>query len=694
MSTSPHKRDNSMIYYCRPPAPIKFLIKKLTSKHSGNTMVEQKTISISDEQLNIICPFYFMLDRKDNFLEAGKSFKKLFGFIKRGDEFATHFEIKNASENILSRPALQGLNIIQAKTGGIFIKCVNVPVGDDAFLFIGSPVMRDSATLAGYGLNIKDIASYDPLLDYLYLSESFKQSLAESEAYHTKLNSSNQALVESNEILNRALNISKMGSWSLNLGDSHSVFSEGCCKIYGLDVTNNKFTTDEWFNMLHLHDRAWVRELVQKSFESLSPVSFEARVLTPSGGVVHVQQNTIFNFDATGKPVSLFGLVMDITQQVMDAEELKNSENRLSELLENVQEAILVIDADWRVTYASKAIKSVFGYERRDIIGNKIRGLYHPDDEQLVRTLFAEINKGQEGVPVKKEVRVQHQDGRFLWAEITFNAQYQNGTIKGLVVTLHKIDSLVRAKKELEELNQNLEEKIQLKTRQLEIKNHDLEGFVYTISHDLRSPIRVVNSYASLLLAHAEKMDNADQCTNMLGIIKDYTLRMNEIISDLLNLSRLGSHELKRSETDLHALSHAVFTELTRTETNNRTKLIVNPIPKVFVDPGLMRQVLVNLIGNAIKYSGKVEAPEIKIGMVEDKEKGPVFYISDNGAGFPESFADKLFKPFQRGHSLEEFEGTGVGLSIVKTIINKHNGEIWASSKENEGATFYFTLPK
>jgi len=168
---------------------------------------------------------------------------------------------------------------------------------------------------------------------------------------------------------------------------------------------------------------------------------------------------------------------------------------------------------------------------------------------------------------------------------------------------------------------------------------------------------------------------------------------MGELIDDLLSFSRLGKKELVSMQIDMQALAENIVKELLQSEPENKYHFNIGPLPPIKADQVMIKQVLINLVGNAIKYSSKKDAPEIEIGSIDEKTK-TIYYVKDNGAGFDMAYANKLFGVFQRLHSLEEFEGSGVGLALVKRIIDKHKGEVWAEGFESKGATFYFSLPK
>jgi signal transduction histidine kinase len=241
-------------------------------------------------------------------------------------------------------------------------------------------------------------------------------------------------------------------------------------------------------------------------------------------------------------------------------------------------------------------------------------------------------------------------------------------------------------------MHHELENKVEERTVQLEHVNKELEAFSYSVSHDLRTPLRAISGYSIMLKEDYEAELDTEGKRIIRNIINNAKM-MGQLIDDLLSFSRLGKKELVSMQIDMQALAENIVKELLQSEPENKYHFNIGPLPPIKADQVMIKQVLINLVGNAIKYSSKKDAPEIEIGSIDEKTK-TIYYVKDNGAGFDMAYANKLFGVFQRLHSLEEFEGSGVGLALVKRIIDKHKGEVWAEGFESKGATFYFSLPK
>jgi len=253
------------------------------------------------------------------------------------------------------------------------------------------------------------------------------------------------------------------------------------------------------------------------------------------------------------------------------------------------------------------------------------------------------------------------------------------------------LEQIERQTREITELNQNLEQRVIERTREMEIANKELEAFSYSVSHDLRAPLRSIHGYMTIFAdEYAAQLD--DEGKRLVNIIIRNGQRMGQLIDDLLEFSHLGRKEIMRSMISMEDIVKAVWDEQRRGGDNRNVELQLHPLPKAIADSNTMRQVWFNLISNAIKYTGHKDKAVIEIGSLT-KDDRTVYYVKDNGAGFDMQYYNKLFGVFQRLHSVKDFDGTGVGLAIVQRIIAKHGGTIWAEAKPNNGATFYFSLP-
>jgi len=239
------------------------------------------------------------------------------------------------------------------------------------------------------------------------------------------------------------------------------------------------------------------------------------------------------------------------------------------------------------------------------------------------------------------------------------------------------------------ELKKDLEKKVQLRTEQLELANKELETFSYSVSHDLKAPLRIIHGFSHMLLEdYQDKLD--EKGMRMLNSIMKNSQKMRLLIDELLEFSQIGKQELSKTVIEMDKLVEEVVQEVSQTYPH-KANLVIQPLGQAVGDFNLLKLIYQNLLLNAIKYSSKKESPEIEIGVLENT-KAKTYYVKDNGAGFDMEYYDKLFAVFQRLHNQSEFEGVGIGLAIVHRIITKHGGKVWAEGQPRKGATFYFTL--
>jgi PAS domain S-box-containing protein len=310
--------------------------------------------------------------------------------------------------------------------------------------------------------------------------------------------------------------------------------------------------------------------------------------------------------------------------------------------------------------------------------------MYRSDDKEVIET-------GREKIGYE-EPQTQA-DGKRIWLRTSkVPLRDPDSRIRGVLGTYEDITKQKQAEEEIRLLNWELEQRVKQRTAQLEAANQELEAFSYSISHDLRAPLRAIDGFTRILEEDYGKVLDAEG-QRLCSVIHNSTTRMNGLIDDLLAFSRLSRTKMECLPADMEAMVRSVYEELTPPGNRDQIELLVSPLPRAMCDPTLLRQVWINLISNALKFSAPRGTARIEITCQSTPEED-TFSIRDNGAGFDMRFSDRLFGVFQRLHGASEFEGTGVGLAIVQRIIHRHGGRIWAEGEVDKGATFHFTLPK
>jgi signal transduction histidine kinase len=308
---------------------------------------------------------------------------------------------------------------------------------------------------------------------------------------------------------------------------------------------------------------------------------------------------------------------------------------------------------------------------------------------RLESDYLAALEHGKPGY--SHEFRCRLADGSTRWLFEDVQIKKRSDTEWDFVGVCTDITERKNAEDKVRTLNEELERRVRERTGQLEAVNKELESFSYSVSHDLRAPLRAIEGFSRILVDDYSPSIPGDG-QKLCGAIRAETQRMGQLIDDLLSFSRLSRSDVHSHTINTAVMVEEVLQELLTPEARGRTQLHIGRLPAVVADSGMFRQVWTNLLSNAIKFSSKRPQPRVEIqGAVEDNEA--VFSVRDNGAGFDMLYAEKLFGVFERLHSQAEFEGTGVGLAIVQRIVRRHGGHVWAEGKPNAGATFYFTLP-
>ena len=345
------------------------------------------------------------------------------------------------------------------------------------------------------------------------------------------------------------------------------------------------------------------------------------------------------------------------------------------------------------IQYVNEKFCEISQYNKQELLGQDHRIInsgYHP--KVFIRELWTTIANGKVW---RGEIKNKAKDGSYYWVYTTIvpflndlGKPYQYMAIRYDITQKKNTEQELIANEKL--YSANLEKEVNERTIQLENVNKELEAFSYSVSHDLRAPLRAVNGYARILVEdYGPLLDK--EANRLLEIIQKNALKMGILIDDLLSLSRLGRKELRNFTVNMTELAEQALSEISKVNPHE-ANVTIHPLHTAMGDAALLFQVVLNLLSNAIKYSSKKEKPVIEISSCI-KENELIYCIKDNGAGFDMNYSHKLFGVFQRLHAESEFEGTGVGLAIVKRIINRHQGRVWAESILEEGAVFYFSLP-
>lgn len=493
-----------------------------------------------------------------------------------------------------------------------------------------------------------------------------------------------RTLVETQEMLDILLDSMDRVLWSFTPDMSTVLFaSESTRKVFGHDSSAFRANPGLWLELMHPDDRKLVEATADRIALS-GTGAMEYRVLRPDGETRWVEVRWRHAAGGQGKTARMDGLVTDITERKQTEEENR----QLLSIIEQSLNEIYVFDAaTLSYEYANSSALHNLGYAFRHL------RLLTPVDlmpQFTEGTVVGMVNQLLHREKPQQVFETTHRraDGSEYPVEVHLQTVEREGRWKCLAVVID-ISERQHAHTEIIKLANSLERRVADRTTELARANAELESFVYSISHDLRTPLRAINGYAHILAEDLkERLDPG--ALAMLQRIAQGAVRMGELIDDLLTFSRVGRGDLSLMQVDMEAMARAIVEEL-RHE-NPQAQVSIQDMPKPVADPKLLRQVMLNLIGNALKFSSRQAEARIEIGSISEDGK-PMYFVRDNGAGFDSAHASKLFGVFQRLHQESEFPGTGVGLAIVKRIVERHHGHVWAEAAPGKGATFYFTLP-
>lgn len=385
-------------------------------------------------------------------------------------------------------------------------------------------------------------------------------------------------------------------------------------------------------------------------------------------------------------------ILRDISARKHAEQELIRSEERYRRLFETAPDIIYTLSAnDGAITTINPASETITGWQKSELIGKHFTALIHPDDRKSVENIFQKVRRGEKPTPY--ELRIPSKSGDWIVAEFVSIPQIEGGKVTELLGIARNITQRKMAEKKIRQLNEELEHRVTERTAQLAAANQELESFSYSVSHDLRAPLRAIAGFSRILREEHDE-DLPVEARQHLQRIQENAQQMGRLIDDLLALSRLGRHGLNKQMVEPASIVRKVFAQLFDEQAGRPVEIAIGDLPPCLADPALLKQVLVNLLSNALKFTRQKDAAVIEIGHYNKSNpmEAPIYFIKDNGAGFDMRYVDKLFGVFQRLHRAEEYEGTGVGLAIVQRIIHRHGGRIWAEAEVGKGATFYFTL--
>jgi len=521
-----------------------------------------------------------------------------------------------------------------------------------------------------------------------------------------------EALLKAGALQNAIFNSANFSSIATDAKGIIQIFNVGAEHMLG-------YTAAEVMNKITPADISDPQEVIARaaalSLELGTPITpgFEALVFKASRGIEDIYQLTYVRKDGSRFPAVvsvtalrdaqkvIIGYLLigtDNTARKQADDALQKKEVQLKAIIENLVEGVIVSDLNGEWMLSNHAVQELYGHagliesprqlgefvDTFEIWG--IEGTVLPQDEWPL----ARILRGEKLRSVQVRIRRANSDWQRVFSYSGTLVQDADGQPMMAVVTMSDITESTRVADVIHQLNTDLERRVVERTAQLQTANQELEAFCYSVSHDLRAPLRTLDGFSQALLEdYAEKLDA--QGRNYLGRIRAGSQRMGQLIDDLLNLSRLSRDEMCREEVNLSKMAHEVADETRATAPQRDAEFVIAEGLTAETDPRLLRIVLTNLFGNAWKFTAKQPHTRIEFGSTGENG-GKEYFMRDNGAGFDQAYSSKLFGAFQRLHAAKDFPGTGIGLATVQRIIQRQGGRVWAEGKVEQGATFHFTL--
>jgi PAS domain S-box-containing protein len=439
-------------------------------------------------------------------------------------------------------------------------------------------------------------------------------------------------------------------------------------------------------------DLSRVRQMLAGEIETYS---MEKRYVRKGGDIVWINLTVALVRHTDGSPEYFISVIEDIQARKQAEAARAESEANLAEAQRIGHIGSWYWDVETDANVVSDELRRIYGREVIPPFAQQIGTMYPHEAWQRLNAAVQEAVRT--GMGYDLELPALRGDGTAIWINTRCDpVRAAGGEVVGLRGTVQDITERIRVSRELLELNVRLEHRVEARTAELTAANAELDSFSYSVSHDLRAPLRGIDGWSLALLEDCgSRLDEAGR--QYLGLVRSETQRMGHLIDDLLQLARVTRSELRRETVDLSALARTVADRLVKACPDRKIEFLIAPDMVARADSRLLEVVITNLLDNACKFTGTRPVARIEFGTASkpDPQTGAprkVYVVRDNGVGFDMTYATRLFTPFQRLHAASKFPGTGIGLATVQRIVRRHGGQVWADALENEGANFYFTL--
>lgn len=527
------------------------------------------------------------------------------------------------------------------------------PLGLLSLSSSGEPVFNARGRLAGYRGTARDITAHRV---------------------------SEQRLRDAQAALQMAAKAGPMGTWSIDLPSSELNWSSEAGAI--LEVPQgDPCSMETAINSYAPEYLGKIRSAVAACVTDGKPFSLEAQIITASQRRIWVSTTGQVERDSAGVAVGVRGALQDITGSKQSTEESRQLSAKLSLTLQTMTDGFYALDREWRFTYVNPEAERALRRPAGQLLG---RSIWHEFPEAVGSNFHKQFERA-----LAEDVSVAFAE---FYAPLNLWAQVRACPCpEGLLVFFSDVTESIRAQQEIVQLNADLEERVRVRTGQLQALTKEMETFSYSVAHDLRSPLAAISGFGKILEKEFGPFVS-ERGRHLLSRIRAAAGQMEEMTEGLLSLARVSPVEMRVQPVDLGQIAAGLLERLRERDPDRNVDIQIMRDLRVQGDAALLTQALGNLLSNAWKFTGKQHQGRIEVGSQTGSDGETVYFVKDNGAGFDMNYASRLFGVFSRLHSTSEFAGTGIGLAIVKKVIDRHAGRIWAESVPDQGATFYFTL--
>ncbi len=501
-------------------------------------------------------------------------------------------------------------------------------------------------------------------------------------------------LRESEERFRVAFDLAPIGMALVGLDQTFQKVNHAFCSMLG--YSPDEIVGKAVFDITYPEDVSVSREETRRlAIGEIQAIRLEKRYVRKDGSTIWGRVTATLIRDGKGIPLRSLAMLEDVTESKRAEEAVRESEARFRAAFEGAPIGVMIVGPDLRILRANQTLCRVLGYTESELVGRSVADITPPEDIGETLQTSRQLFEGKFRV-LRREKRYRRKDGQAVLCQLSATLVMDSaGRPSYAIGMIEDISERKRTESDLLALQEGLERRVQERTLQLEVAINELEAFSYSISHDLRAPVRAMAGFAGIALEeHAEAL--SPEVRRYLEKIRTNAGQMDRLIEDLLAFSGIGRAPLRIGSCDPASIARAAFEGLEGERGGRDIEVQFGDLPACRADAGLLYEVFANLLSNAIKFTRPRPEPLIEIGArpADGPGSGIAYFVRDNGVGFDMRHAQKLFGVFQRLHRIDEFEGTGLGLAIVKRIVEGHGGRIWAESSPDRGAVFFFTLGK